>query len=62
VGTEEQTPTTERTRVKRLPERGRYDRGSIEAILDEARICHLGFVVDGHPFEVPPSVLGLGPD
>jgi uncharacterized protein len=44
---------TERTAVKRLPERGRYDRAEAEAILDEALTCHLGFVVDGQPFVIP---------
>jgi hypothetical protein len=33
-------PPTERTRVRRLPERGVYDREAIDAILDEALICH----------------------
>jgi nitroimidazol reductase NimA-like FMN-containing flavoprotein (pyridoxamine 5'-phosphate oxidase superfamily) len=45
-------PTT-RTTVKRHPERGDYDRDVIEAILDEALICHLGFLVDGQPFVIP---------
>src|SRR5262245_30831705 len=45
-------PTT-RTRVRRHPERGDYDRGTIDAILDEALICHLGFVVDGQPYVIP---------
>lgn len=42
-----------RTRVRRLPERGRYDRETINAILDEALICHVGFVVDGQPVVIP---------
>jgi len=42
-----------KTRVRRLPERGRYDRHTINAILDEALICHVGFVVDGHPVVIP---------
>jgi uncharacterized protein len=42
-----------RTNVKRHPERGAYDRETIDAILDEALICHLGFVVDGQPFVIP---------
>jgi uncharacterized protein len=50
---ERQEPASPRVRVKRLPERGRYDRDTIEAILDEARIGHLGFVVDGQPFVIP---------
>ncbi len=44
---------TPRTSVKRHPERGAYDRETIDAILDEALICHLGFVVDGQPFVIP---------
>jgi nitroimidazol reductase NimA-like FMN-containing flavoprotein (pyridoxamine 5'-phosphate oxidase superfamily) len=44
---------TPRTKVKRLPTRGHYDRETIDAILDEAFICHVGFVVDGQPFVIP---------
>jgi nitroimidazol reductase NimA-like FMN-containing flavoprotein (pyridoxamine 5'-phosphate oxidase superfamily) len=44
---------TDRTAVRRLPERGRYDRAQAEAILDEALTCHLGFVADGQPFVIP---------
>ena len=42
-----------RTWVRRHPERGAYDRETIEAILDEALICHLGFVHEGQPFVIP---------
>ena len=45
--------STPRTTVRRLKERGIYERATIEAILDEALICHLGFVHDGHPFVIP---------
>jgi len=44
---------TKRTTVRRLSDRGRYDRDSIYAILDEALICHLGFVDEGQPFVIP---------
>jgi nitroimidazol reductase NimA-like FMN-containing flavoprotein (pyridoxamine 5'-phosphate oxidase superfamily) len=44
---------TERTRVRRKPERGSYDRALIEAILDEGLVCHAGFVVDEQPYVVP---------
>lgn len=44
---------TKRTTVKRLPARGQYDRDTIHAILDEAFICHVGFVVDGQPYVIP---------
>jgi nitroimidazol reductase NimA-like FMN-containing flavoprotein (pyridoxamine 5'-phosphate oxidase superfamily) len=39
--------------VKRHPERGDYDRETIDAILDEALICHVGFVADGQPYVIP---------
>jgi nitroimidazol reductase NimA-like FMN-containing flavoprotein (pyridoxamine 5'-phosphate oxidase superfamily) len=44
---------TQHTTVKRHPERGAYDRATIDPILDEALICHLGFVVEGRPFVIP---------
>jgi uncharacterized protein len=40
-------------RVKREPQRGVYDRRTIDAILDEALVCHLGFEVDGQPYVIP---------
>ena len=43
----------DRIRVRRQPTRGRYDRATIDAILDEALICHLGFEVDGQPHVIP---------
>lgn len=42
-----------RTTVKRLPARGAYDAATIRAIIDEALLCHVGFVVDGQPFVIP---------
>lgn len=43
-----------RTQVKRLPERGKYDPDLIHAILDEALICHVGIVTpDGYPVVIP---------
>ena len=44
---------SERTRVRREPERGDYDRATIDAILDEGLVCHLGFVHEGQPFVIP---------
>jgi nitroimidazol reductase NimA-like FMN-containing flavoprotein (pyridoxamine 5'-phosphate oxidase superfamily) len=43
----------EHLRVKREPHRGVYDRATIDAILDEALVCHLGFEVDGQPYVIP---------
>jgi nitroimidazol reductase NimA-like FMN-containing flavoprotein (pyridoxamine 5'-phosphate oxidase superfamily) len=44
---------TERTRVRRLPGRAKFDRGTIDAILDEGIVCHLGFVHADHPVVIP---------
>ena len=44
---------SQRTRVRRLPERGRYERVAIDAILDAGLVAHLGFVHDEQPFVVP---------
>ena len=42
-----------RTTVKRLAKRAGYDRNTINAILDEALICHVGYVVEGAPVVIP---------
>ncbi|HWW60198.1 MAG TPA: pyridoxamine 5'-phosphate oxidase family protein [Thermoanaerobaculia bacterium] len=47
------TLQTDRTTVRRLAKRGVYDRETVHAILDEALICHAGFVVDGAPVVIP---------
>lgn len=47
--------TTPRTRVVREPQRAVYDRETISQILDEAFLCHVGFVADGQPFVIPTS-------
>jgi uncharacterized protein len=44
---------TPRTQVKRLPKRGRYDRETVDQILDSAFVCHVGFSVDGQPYVIP---------
>jgi uncharacterized protein len=44
---------SERSTVKRLPERGTYDQDTINQILDEALICHLAFVTDRGPVVIP---------
>jgi len=46
------TPTS-RTQLRRRPARGVYDKARVHAILDEAFICHVGFVVDGQPYVMP---------
>lgn len=46
------TPTA-RTTLRRLPRRGEYDRAAVYQILDEAFVCHVGFVVDNQPYVIP---------
>jgi nitroimidazol reductase NimA-like FMN-containing flavoprotein (pyridoxamine 5'-phosphate oxidase superfamily) len=48
------TPTA-RTRVVREPQRAVYDRDAVNQILDEALLCHVGFVAEGQPFVIPMS-------
>ena len=47
------TPPTDRTRVRRLPERGAYDRETIHAILDAMPVAHVGYTINGQPFVTP---------
>ena len=51
---------TERTRLRRLPERGSYDRETVHAILDEGFLCHVAFVVDGQPYALPTGYARVG--
>lgn len=53
------TPTA-RTQVKRLPKRGAYDRETVHKILDEAFVCHVGFVADGQPYVIPTNFGRVG--
>src|SRR4029453_15420221 len=46
-------PKTARNKVKRHPERGNYDAETIYPIVDEALICHVGFVQDNQPYFIP---------
>lgn len=51
---------TESTRLKRLPKRGSFDRGTINRILDEGLVCHVGFAVDGKTFVIPTGYARAG--
>ena len=51
---------TGRSRLKRLPKRGVYERESVYQILDEGLICHVGFVVEGQPFVIPTGYARMG--
>ncbi len=46
-------PRTVRTTPTRLAERASHDVAAVNAVLDEALICHLGIVVDGEPVVLP---------
>ena len=56
----ELTPPTERTRVVRESHRGAYDRETIDKILDEGYVCHVGFAVDGQPYVIPTLFARVG--
>ena len=49
-----------RSKVRRLRELARYDRSSVNGILDEATVCHVGFVDDGQPFVIPTAIARIG--
>src|SRR5918998_4154502 len=53
-------PQTDRTKLKRLPKRGHFDYETVYGILDEGFICHVGFVVDGHPVVIPTGYARVG--
>lgn len=55
TGTEAVTdyPSTPRNTPTRKRERAVYDRETVHAILDEAYVCHLGFVSGGEPVVLP---------
>jgi nitroimidazol reductase NimA-like FMN-containing flavoprotein (pyridoxamine 5'-phosphate oxidase superfamily) len=46
-------PKTSRNQVKRHPERGNYDSSMIYPIVDQALICHVGFVMGNQPYVIP---------
>jgi uncharacterized protein len=48
------TPTP-RTTLRRLPQRGEFDRAAVYGIIDEGFVCHVAFVVDGQPYAIPTS-------
>ena len=53
-------PPTARTRVRRLAERGRYDSGTVHAILDEGLVAHVGFTADHGPCVLPMAYTRVG--
>jgi nitroimidazol reductase NimA-like FMN-containing flavoprotein (pyridoxamine 5'-phosphate oxidase superfamily) len=51
---------TARTKLRRKPSRGSHERETIEAILDQALVSHLGFVDDGLPVVIPTLHVRVG--
>lgn len=49
----ETLPVTDRARLRRLHERGHFDRTTINAILDAQPLCSVGYVFDGKPYVTP---------
>lgn len=47
---------TARSRVRRLAKRAVYDRETVHAIIDDALICHVAFVVDDAPRVLPTAI------
>lgn len=50
---QEKLTPTQRTQIKRVPQRGNYEREVIYQILDEGLICHVGFAIDNQPYVIP---------
>jgi nitroimidazol reductase NimA-like FMN-containing flavoprotein (pyridoxamine 5'-phosphate oxidase superfamily) len=46
-------PVSEVNRVKRVPNRGRYDKKVVYEILDSSLVCHIAYVIDGRPYCTP---------
>ncbi len=42
-----------KNKVKRIPDRGYYDKATVYEILDGVFVGHVGFVIDGQPFVIP---------
>ncbi len=59
IDSEKLTPS-QRSQVKRVPKRGNYERQVIYDILDEALICHVGFIANNQPFVIPTAFGRVG--
>ena len=46
-------PLTDRSRLRRLHERGSHEREAIDAILDAQPLCSVGYIMDGRPYVTP---------
>jgi uncharacterized protein len=48
-----QIAPTDRTTVRRQSQRASYERERVDAVIDEALSCHVGFAIDGRPWVIP---------
>jgi nitroimidazol reductase NimA-like FMN-containing flavoprotein (pyridoxamine 5'-phosphate oxidase superfamily) len=55
-----QITPTEKTKVRRKPDRANYERETIYRILDEAFVCNVAFIADGQPYVVPTNYVRVG--
>lgn len=53
-------PPSDRVRLRRKPDRGRYDRATIDAILDEALVGYVGWVLEDQPYVTPTTIWRQG--
>ena len=51
---------SQRSKIKRLPDRGSYERQQIYDILDEGLVAHVGIVQDGFPIVIPMGYARMG--
>lgn len=51
---------TEHTLLRRLSQRGSYDRALVHSILDEALVCHVGYAFEGQTFVIPTAFARVG--
>lgn len=51
---------TDRTTITRLAKRGAYDKDTVYAILDDALVCTVAFVLEGQPFQIPTGFCRIG--
>jgi uncharacterized protein len=51
---------TEKTKVRRKPDRANYDQETIYKILDEAFVCNVAFVAEQQPYVVPTNYVRVG--
>lgn len=52
---------TEKSKIKRVPKRGHYDRQTIYQVLDQSQICHIAFIHNGYPVSIP-TIFGRSGD